>query len=732
MDITRVKTIAGMDIVRVSKGPASWLAEVVNDKGSHHMAIVFEDQFKNHRALTESFDAVSDFLRTALVYGVSRLAFHEPENGIFGFNTGKCWSLAESTRALADMRIQPGPRAGLELMKKAGKALIDASEVASRYAIASHGGLTPWRILLRQDANVQIIGYAIPQVEIINYEQTGHGIPSEDSFRYCPPERIRGDTHSENITSDLFALGLIGFELMTTQPMYNGLLDVIRQKAAQADVAAQLYAHQRLIPPSVRDFLIRVLQPNHNHRYPSGQMFLDEIDRLLMRSDIKGMSLYDVVNKVSSSPASVAGKKIESVNSATMIFNREDALKNAGVQPQEEEPIRQQVEIPSRKQDISMGNEDVGAVETPQESQKEEVSNRSKLFTSSKKPLWSKINRARSVATEEEKPQVSKNQTKTAAENLVDLFRSHKSFAKKEEAPPLQSKPIEVDKAREVMNAIKHSQIEPIKQQPEKVVKQQKATEEEKEQQPKISPPVIGPEVVAPQQIKKEMVPLNKPVLDKEADVATTPFTKAPAVSKVSPPQNKVKSDISFVGMTDFDAPILSFPPLQTKGKIATFSFSRGDGSSPVRFKSTKTAKSGDVIGGLLNGRLLPIRTDLTGQICGWYRFGTDDGGWATGGTLMQDLLTEAPLEIRTVPNNIIWADVSVHSDKPYRMMTQVGTSVPVLSLIDHLVLWLQLPRKHWVLYFGTKKMGYYDILADYLSHETTIPQLALKEFRRG
>ena len=154
------KTIAGMKVERTYRGPASLLANLINENNSHFMAIVFYERYHQHPILNESLEPVLEFLENSILSGLARLVKAEPHAGTFVFSTGKTWSLAEVIRAIADRGIVPGPRAGLELMAAAGRVLLDASHAAQMYAVYSHGGLTPWRILLRQNAQVEIIGYA--------------------------------------------------------------------------------------------------------------------------------------------------------------------------------------------------------------------------------------------------------------------------------------------------------------------------------------------------------------------------------------------------------------------------------------------------------------------------------------------------------------------------------------------------------------------------------------------
>ena len=123
------------------------------------------------------------------------------------------------------------------LCLKGEEFLADISASAQMYAVYSHGGLTPWRILLKKSGQIEVIGYALPQVELYDFLQGGE-MPREDSFRYCPPERLRRE--NEDLDSDIYALALIAFELMTSRPIYDGTVDMIHQNNTRRSVTSDL------------------------------------------------------------------------------------------------------------------------------------------------------------------------------------------------------------------------------------------------------------------------------------------------------------------------------------------------------------------------------------------------------------------------------------------------------------------------------------------------------------
>ena len=133
-------------------GPGADLVELEADNGLRHTAIVFNAEYRAHRAINEALDVIRGFLEAPLVSGLVELVEHDRAQGAFVYPTGQSWSVAEVIRSLADMGESGGLRAGLELMYAAGQIMGEASEIGGMSGIYSHGGLTPWRILVKATA----------------------------------------------------------------------------------------------------------------------------------------------------------------------------------------------------------------------------------------------------------------------------------------------------------------------------------------------------------------------------------------------------------------------------------------------------------------------------------------------------------------------------------------------------------------------------------------------------
>ncbi len=321
-----METIGGLpETGRRLRGPASDLVELDSANGLKHTAVVFHPEYRNHHAINDALSVVRGFLESPWVTGLVELVGDDPEAGAFIYPTGQIWSVAEIIRMLADLGEDGGVRAGLELMFLGGQILFEASQTGEAQGVYSHGGLTPWRLVLRKDGQVEIIGYALPQVEILLFHEDSSQIPREDSFRYCPPERIAGQP--EDLSSDLFALALCAFELMTGKPVYDGLVNDIRQQAARGECSRRLFRFRERLPQSVRDLLSQAMRPDRADRFATGEDFLDAVRRVLSSPDAVGMPLSDLMRRISTQQGRTASRP---ESASTMMGSPEEFRKMLG------------------------------------------------------------------------------------------------------------------------------------------------------------------------------------------------------------------------------------------------------------------------------------------------------------------------------------------------------------------------------------------------------------------
>ncbi|MCB9675043.1 MAG: hypothetical protein H6737_07995 [Alphaproteobacteria bacterium] len=285
---------------RLLAGPGGSLVELTDDRDLKHMAVVFDPAYRDHPCLNGDLEQRIGFMEAPEVTGLARMVAHTPEEGAFVYPTGTVWSVAEVVRELASMGEVGGVKAALELCFMTGEILVEAADKAVHSGLDGHGSLDPWKLLLKADGQVLLLGYGLPRPEVEVFLEDENRLPSEDSLRYCAPETL-AEEPSADISSDLFSLTLVALELMVGRPVYDGLVADVRKQAQRGEAVRRLYQWRDRIPETVREVLGKALKPDPDIRYRDGLDFVYSVHDLLGGIDAgDGPSLREVVTRVRS------------------------------------------------------------------------------------------------------------------------------------------------------------------------------------------------------------------------------------------------------------------------------------------------------------------------------------------------------------------------------------------------------------------------------------------------
>ena len=103
---------------------------------------------------------------------------------------------------------------------------------------------------------------------------------------YMAPEQIRGNLNEICPATDVYALGVILYEMLTGQPPFQGAtpLDTLVQVAHQDPVAISLLV--RGLPRDLNTICLKCLEKEAAKRYPTGDELAADIDRFLKNEPI--------------------------------------------------------------------------------------------------------------------------------------------------------------------------------------------------------------------------------------------------------------------------------------------------------------------------------------------------------------------------------------------------------------------------------------------------------------
>ncbi len=732
--------IAGMKPTgrRVS-GPAYDLVELESQKGLKHTAICYHDEFVEHPSLLADLKEFGKFMEKPGVAGIVELSQKENKKGVYVYPTGTTWSLAEVVRSLADLGETAGIRAGLELAYLGAQMLQEAEEKAAEVELFNHGSLSPWSMLLRPDGQVAIIGYGFPQVEVLDFLEDESLMPKEDAFRYAPPERLADE--GEDLSSDLFSLALIALELMTGRPVYDGLINDIRQQATRAEGAYRLYKWRNQIPEPVREALGRALKFDPDSRYPSATEFIYAVHDLLGTPDIEGYSLHEAMRKVRQK--SQGGNAL--MGGRTAALTREE-LQRLAAEMEEDDAPPPKLAPPKRPRP--------GADQEPEDDGDDEPQRWGKVSREGRRAPHKRERPTRGGGAAPESPQRSVGRAAEPAraaspsqstagraaggrgDDLRDRLRRDRSSgppsreargtAREERGGREERAPKADDLRSSLKDRLRQS-----------LGNRRPSDEPEPEPTPAPPPepkeePVTAPAPSAPEE--QDMAGDEEQVTGAAALLArlrssagrraslppTGPDPTATArPTAPEPPPARAEPEPERARPTA--------PPRTSSGNRRSAKHSSGnldndervafeihvDGLKPRRTKlrlGDPLADAADRLG----RALLALPTDLSGALRGWYRL-EQNGEWFAGHETTDVLDVTAPVDLAFVPNRVVPMQIEVRGVDPVaRFQAPVGTAVPVGALVHHLVELLGLPEGEWGMYVGGERVEPLQILEDY------------------
>ena len=136
-----------------------------------------------------------------------------------------------------------------------------------------HRDLDPSNIMVDVKGRIKIIDYGIAKKlkDINTYDQdftsTGEFIGKP---AYASPELVLGDIKSQNYTTDIYAIGIILFQLVTGRFPFEGNTPQIIRQQVHEKMPVQLIPYH-----SIRKIVKKATEKNQNQRYQSVSEFIE-------------------------------------------------------------------------------------------------------------------------------------------------------------------------------------------------------------------------------------------------------------------------------------------------------------------------------------------------------------------------------------------------------------------------------------------------------------------------
>ena len=144
-----------------------------------------------------------------------------------------------------------------------------------------HRDLKPQNILVTDSGTAKIADFGIASIQsLTQFTQTDVIM---GSLHYLAPELARGE--KATVQSDIYALGIVFYELLRGQVPFNGESPVnIALKHMQEDLPS-LREFNPSIPQSVENIIIKATAKNLNDRYKNASEMLEDLQTCLSRGD---------------------------------------------------------------------------------------------------------------------------------------------------------------------------------------------------------------------------------------------------------------------------------------------------------------------------------------------------------------------------------------------------------------------------------------------------------------
>lgn len=175
-----------------------------------------------------------------------------------------------------------------KLTRRIAVQLLKALAYAHRRGIV-HRDIKPSNILMTPSGTVKVADFGIARIV---EDDSGGGEPGEviGSARYMSPEQLRGREATQQ--SDIYSVGILLYHCLAGRPPFSGDLKSLARQQLH-ETPTPLRRINRKITPHTEAVVMKALEKNPEHRYPSATAMLD---------DMEDMSLPKVVGVTQEMP----------------------------------------------------------------------------------------------------------------------------------------------------------------------------------------------------------------------------------------------------------------------------------------------------------------------------------------------------------------------------------------------------------------------------------------------
>lgn len=153
-----------------------------------------------------------------------------------------------------------------------------------------HRDVKPANILLDENDEPKLVDFGIASLPSEPLETLIHGA---GTLAYLSPERAKGDEKNPDRRSDVFALGAVLYECLTSLVPYEADTLAELLKLLQSDASpARIRTHNLAVPKMVEAVCFKALDPDPRLRYQTTADFAEDLERALAGEPIRGLQRF--------------------------------------------------------------------------------------------------------------------------------------------------------------------------------------------------------------------------------------------------------------------------------------------------------------------------------------------------------------------------------------------------------------------------------------------------------
>jgi serine/threonine-protein kinase len=152
-----------------------------------------------------------------------------------------------------------------------------------------HRDMSPPNVLITKHGEIKIVDFGLAKANS-QLEKSEPGI-IKGKFSYLSPEAAVGD--EVDARSDLFAVGIILWELLSGQRLFLGETDFQTVKKIQAAVVPPITQFNPRVPPTLDRIIARALARDRSQRYPNARSLGMDLSKFLFEYGVP-VSAFDI------------------------------------------------------------------------------------------------------------------------------------------------------------------------------------------------------------------------------------------------------------------------------------------------------------------------------------------------------------------------------------------------------------------------------------------------------